>query len=1041
MPRARAGQIYFSIDARTQKFQEDIALANKHLDSWRLAGRAAGAAVTKSMAEASDGAHHFADAASVATAAALQYFGTTARGATNLDLLKESFRGLRFALSPTPFTAATIATGILIEETLKLVNARGKLIEQQSMLAATKGVAFGDIEKIGLSSGMSGANSSDMLAALASLRSGIGSSRVQSALSGLNIPDFAKGAATPALLGQIAERMSAITDPTERARLAVKLFGEELGEKVLPQLNQQFAASSVAVDSWGLTLSETSRNQVFAMRQDMLNLKDEVLSLGTGFQALGEKMKQALVVGAAKTYDAGKSSINAIGATLQGAQGEYAKAVYGKTDNTPYASLALKYLFGDSFGENDQIAKFAMETNRARGQAAGQSDVAKLLSGQASGIIGSRANTREGLESMLGAAQGRRSTAIEALEANTSGKHAGELTADQVRDYSRDVISATQQITFAEAAVKKLAEAEERLNKAKAERLAEPGKIAALNHAATMAGLLSPTEKAAKQTDFNMSQLPPGASDELRKATLTAGIASVSSALEAEKLNWARAQKEWAAGVVAQVKSEREKSATVAKEVQGILWQDATDKRKMVHDTAGRNIRMAGIQSDGDEAALADQILTIRLKALGVERAIVEERRSDEHYAEAIAQIDREAADARGDHEEQMATYRHRLQQEALGAGGGFQLRLKQLAKESEALNEIKVTDQNILDIENARKALEDERLQILTQQQLANGSLSAGWRAFFTDMQRRAKQPGQILYEGMESALDRISDNLTDLLTGKSTNWGAMMQDIGRQMVNSTIRSSLQGLLGALGRKSGPGSPGSRGSVTDALRGTFGGGSAGGMIFSLGGMPQGIGPNAAGGMGKPDGTPGNPFYVVMSQGGSQQPAAQAIQRKQGFWGPFLGSLVGAAIGGLAGGGGGGPQFSTDSSIIFDGARARGGPTRRGKSYLVGEEGPEIFTGGDGRILSHSESKKLMQPNSRGYDLTPRSISAASSRIAEGSVGMAGGGGDKHTYYVDARGSDERTIFRAIRAAHDSSVSTGVQATVERAKRTPQAGR
>lgn len=51
-------------------------------------------------------------------------------------------------------------------------------------------------------------------------------------------------------------------------------------------------------------------------------------------------------------------------------------------------------------------------------------------------------------------------------------------------------------------------------------------------------------------------------------------------------------------------------------------------------------------------------------------------------------------------------------------------------------------------------------------------------------------------------------------------------------------------------------------------------------------------------------------------------------------------NLVKMAFGGLGGGGFGGGIFG----FLFGGARARGGPVSSGKSYLVGENGPELFT-------------------------------------------------------------------------------------------------
>jgi hypothetical protein len=78
-----------------------------------------------------------------------------------------------------------------------------------------------------------------------------------------------------------------------------------------------------------------------------------------------------------------------------------------------------------------------------------------------------------------------------------------------------------------------------------------------------------------------------------------------------------------------------------------------------------------------------------------------------------------------------------------------------------------------------------------------------------------------------------------------------------------------------------------------------------------------------------------------------------------------LGKALGGFFGGLS---------------IFGGARASGGPVGVGKSYLVGERGPEIFTPSSaGNVISHEKS-------------------------------FGGGGGA--TYYIDARGADQTGLAR-----------------------------
>ena len=86
-------------------------------------------------------------------------------------------------------------------------------------------------------------------------------------------------------------------------------------------------------------------------------------------------------------------------------------------------------------------------------------------------------------------------------------------------------------------------------------------------------------------------------------------------------------------------------------------------------------------------------------------------------------------------------------------------------------------------------------------------------------------------------------------------------------------------------------------------------------------------------------------------------------------WAAGLGRRVGSAIGGAASGAinsvkswwtgdaGGGAASAAPVE-----ARAAGGPVRRGRAYLVGEEGPELaIFGGNGRIVPHGETMAMLQ--------------------------------------------------------------------------------
>src|SRR5690606_8145944 len=80
-------------------------------------------------------------------------------------------------------------------------------------------------------------------------------------------------------------------------------------------------------------------------------------------------------------------------------------------------------------------------------------------------------------------------------------------------------------------------------------------------------------------------------------------------------------------------------------------------------------------------------------------------------------------------------------------------------------------------------------------------------------------------------------------------------------------------------------------------------------------------------------------------------------------------------------GGAGGDFLGSIFSGAFGGARAEGGPVMAGRTYLVGERGPELWTPSmSGSIIPNSE--------------------------------LAAGGGSQNVYNIDARGTDASVLRR-----------------------------
>lgn len=248
----------------------------------------------------------------------------------------------------------------------------------------------------------------------------------------------------------------------------------------------------------------------------------------------------------------------------------------------------------------------------------------------------------------------------------------------------------------------------------------------------------------------------------------------------------------------------------------------------------------------------------------------------------------------------------HQIQGKAVNSGGNFGDRLQENAKMIESLKYMKAYYQDTFDIELRLRELENERLHILAEQTLQIGTAQAGVKAFFIEMQAEAKKASQIVYEALNSALDKVSDNISKLATGQKANWGKAFQDVGGEMVKSSTKSLLQSGIGALGK-----------------------------VFGI----------DTSGLVKPDGTKGNPIYV---------------RNADGIGGSITGALGKAAGGGLFGGGDkGGGIFSFLGSLLIP--HAAGGPTSPGGAYLVGENGPEIlFSGSHGSVINNAESRRMI---------------------------------------------------------------------------------
>lgn len=381
---------------------------------------------------------------------------------------------------------------------------------------------------------------------------------------------------------------------------------------------------------------------------------------------------------------------------------------------------------------------------------------------------------------------------------------------------------------------------------------------------------------------------------------------------------------------------------------------------------------------------------------------------------------------------------------------------------------------------ENFNKLI-DETVKSL----LFEGTAADGMKAFFLDMQRQAITAGEIIYEALHQAFTQLSENLTQLITGGKTSFAKMFQDIGRQMVNSTIQSGLQKGLGALGKIL---PPSIGGPLTNALKG------------------------------KPDGSQNNPFWVQMAAGGGMggngggsqgNPLSVVLGNiggKTGVGGGVMGTGItalsdlfggkGGDVSGLAvrdpvdllggwkpGAGEGDDTTGNDSSgggllsmlggIFGDKSNSSGTNGSGSKSPLAsifgflgglfgknkggggGDDGGDSGSGDFwgqliktvlGAFTAHAEGGPVSPGNAylvgeRGPEILTGASGNITSNVA--SRRMLGNSTGSTLYYnIDARGTDpvltEQRTRTALLAVHNSAVSNAVQVNAERIKRSPQ---
>lgn len=1106
----KAGVITVDFVGQSGKLQADSNQASSKLGQVGVAGRVAGRQIAAGMAEGSVGvrrlgtdvessgrvitryattALHGAEAIAalaathvLAAGAIAKYAAGGAASVSTTNNLVNSYRVLRVVLSPTVFTAASLAAGVLVEETIRLVNARAKLIDQQALFAAANKIAFQSVDSLDTVSKVNGSSPGAARGLFTELQSQSSSNQggVESALGKLGVSG---SVADPAVLGKIARGFQSISDPVKQAELAMELFGEKGGE-ALQTLDGRFANSSEAVQKWGIAIDEISRSQIHQFRQDLINLRNELTDFSE-MKAWWESFKTGTEIVAAAAEDMSKRGIHALDNLLS----DYIPGV-----NTLRAALTtltpgLAVLFGKyGAGSIPQAPPLPPPPGAAQDKAAktiqlqdslAQEEARRLrqretLEGQRQLRDSKEAQSKQAFQEAQNPKLSLDDRALKAQEAQSSGmvsaaaaRHVKEM--EDAEQAARDAEKAAEAIErilhqrFASLAGELQESAEKLLetgrpksdqqnlranfdaNKAVATtrgqieeqggtlsaanaqkiRNIELGKAAIEAETSWRSELATTTQEIKRRIEVQTllnSALGKGY-EQTKRASVEAelmqkfgqdysnpkrqgDISRVRSGLSSEydarhegevKQQLAdlrdRTELEKALMAVQREGAEAVRQAELAYRLDQIAKSNDAESTKKLQ--AAEKELYAATQANHSAATvakIADETAALkRLTAAAVEGAeAVRKAGAANQFADLAKKGGAPVPGMIGVSQEQIASagqeqalHEKEITDTAFRRVNVYKDQLSSLNQQLSVLKEYEAKNGDNLNIDIAIRDIENEKLNLLAQQYLATGKLSDGMKAFFLESAANAKKPGQILHDGLDHAVDGVSEELSKAMTGQKADWGRMLQGLGQGMLKDSLKSGMQQGLGALGKSLHIPGLGSLGPKKDP---------------------------------RPLGVTGDPFHVwVDNQAGDgasmksfvdhSAPVPTIASTILGYAAPVAGGVAG----GLAGGGGGSRE-SVTSSISYGGARAAGGPVSPDTAYWVGEHGPEPFV--------------------------PRT---AGSIIPAGKLG--GGGAPQYNIIVNAPNSDigaAGRIKQMLAANRTASVSLANQVAQEHAERMPR---
>jgi len=314
-----------------------------------------------------------------------------------------------------------------------------------------------------------------------------------------------------------------------------------------------------------------------------------------------------------------------------------------------------------------------------------------------------------------------------------------------------------------------------------------------------------------------------------------------------------------------------------------------------------------------------------------------------------------------------------------------------EMAKLQRAKEVLQQYGQDTLAIE---AAIYDERQRALKQWDDAAfkvGNFSEKYQAVMNELVIQGQQAGAQIAKAFVSAIDGAESDLAKLMTGQKVQPAKILQGLAEQVTKAEIQKGVGELAahfnihipgmeaklgtsdsnpmyvavvrGGLGAHTVTKLPGIEKSPLDAVKGMLGlgkppGGPAGGVV--------------------PDGSQGNPFYVVTASPTGTPVGAAAAGSGSDSWGknPFgipesMPKNFGITDDFTSGSAVYGPIMSMLSG--FGGGLATGGDVHSGTTYMVGENGPELFrASAAGEIIpSHQLPEQLIKNANAPWTFDP----------------------------------------------------------------------